>query len=390
VGSPNRKPEPELEPEPGTGTGTRNSEPRTRTRNRNPNPELGTPNPNPEPRTPNPEPNPLSTIIVSVILHVLNGDALRSKLEQSSVQGTLAVWADALHDGPVPQGLSDDELARLRARHFAGLMGEPEDRVVEMALGWNAALARYGEFDEVVFWFEHDLFDQLILLRHLHWLSTIDAGTTRFSLICIGSFPGVANFTGLGPLSPEQLATLPGVRRPITPVHIALGREAWPLFRAPDPMPLLGWMSGDLSPLPFLHGALLRHFEDYPATGDGLSRSERQILRAVRQGEDTFGGIFVACQRMEERIFMGDVTFAPILERLAGGRNPLLTLHEALGDPRSPAVRVTLNDLGEVVLDGGADYVELNGIDRWMGGVHLSPGNLWRWDSAAGILTPDD
>jgi hypothetical protein len=29
---------------------------------------------------------------------------------------------------------------------------------------------------------------------------------------------------------------------------------------------------------------------------------------------------------------------------------------------------------------GEADRVELLGIDRWIGGTHLTPDNAWRWD----------
>ncbi len=36
-------------------------------------------------------------------------------------------------------------------------------------------------------------------------------------------------------------------------------------------------------------------------------------------------------------------------------------------------------------LDRYAEFDEvlfLNGIDRWMGGVHLTPQMLWRWDGS--------
>jgi hypothetical protein len=324
------------------------------------------------------------------VLHVLNGDSTRLGLEQSSVPGTFVVWADALHEGPVPAGLSDDELAALRARHFAALMHEPAEGVLQMALGWNRALSTWSEFDEVVFWLEHDLFDQLILIRHLHWLTTIHTAGTPFSLICIGSFPGMPGFAGLGELSPAQLASLLDQRTPVTRAQMELGREGWRLYRDPDPLPLFDWSRGNLSTLPFLAGALQRHFEDYPSSVDGLSRSERQILTALRGGAQTFAELFRECQAMEERVFMGDVTFWSIVERLASCRNPLVTMNEREGNMLSPSLRVTLDDLSEVVLDGGADHVELNGIDRWMGGVHLSPSNLWRWDNAAQALTRDE
>jgi hypothetical protein len=316
-----------------------------------------------------------------VILHVLNGDATRTKLEQSSVDGVLTVWADALHDGPVPAGLADDELARLRAGYFAGKMNRTEEEVAVMATAWNAALAGYKNFKEVVFWLEHDLFDQLILIRHLHWLTTIDAGATRFSLICIGMFPGEENFTGLGALTSEQLSSLPGARQEIAERQAALGGEAWTRFREPEPLALFEWMTGDLSALPFLHGALVRHFEDYPWKNDGLSRSERQMLTAIRDGAHRFNEIFSVCEAMEERVFMGDLTFWSILQGMARGRNPLVSLSDGAHTLHDSSLRITLTDLGAVVLDQGADHAELNDVDRWAGGVHLSASNMWRWDA---------
>ena len=46
---------------------------------------------------------------------------------------------------------------------------------------------------------------------------------------------------------------------------------------------------------------------------------------------------------------------------------------------RRTAVSVT--EAGRRVLDGAADHVELNGVDRWIGGVHLVGREVpWRWD----------
>ena len=320
-------------------------------------------------------------------LHVLNGDATRLKLERSTVHGEFAVWADPLHDGPVPADISDEDLVRLRAEHFAAQLGEPVDGVLAMVRGWNAALARSEDFDEVIFWLEHDLFDQLILLRHLHWLSAFTAARPTFSLICIGAFPGVHPFFGLGPLTPAQLATLLPDRQAVTHEQIALGREGWTRFRARSPVPLVEWAATDLSALPFVPGALRRHFEDYPSADNGLSRSERQILAALRDGEQTFGELFVACQRMEERVFMGDTIFWSIVRGLAKGRNPLVAIEGSTGAAVTFPTRISLTTLGGVVLDGGADHVDLNGIDRWMGGVHLTTSHVWRWDDKAQTIT---
>ena len=312
------------------------------------------------------------------MLHVLNGDATRLKLERSGVPGKFTVWADALHEGPVPAGVELAELRALRARYFARALGEPEARVLAVATGWDEALGRYADFEEVVFWFEHDLFDQLILIRHLAWLSTIERSTTRFSLICIGSFPGVATFTGLGQLAPEQLATLLPQRAAISEAQIALGQAAWKRFREPKPQPFAELLDADTSALPFLAGAIRRHLEDYPSVSNGLSRSERQILTAVATGAERFGVMFAACQRVEERPYMGDTTFRSIVLALANASQPLLAT--------GPDGAFVITTVGRNVLAGRTDHVTLNGIDRWMGGTHLTTDTLWRAEALFGSL----
>jgi hypothetical protein len=322
------------------------------------------------------------------VLHVLNGDATRWQLERSTVGGAATVWADVLHDGPTPAGLSADDFRQVRARHLASRFGQPEPDVLAGLRGWDSALERFYEHDEVVFWFEHDLFDQLILVRHLHWLSTIEQGSTCFKLICIGAFPGIENFTGLGQLTPSQLSTLLPQRQTITAEQIRAGRQAWDLFRADDPEPLQAWLQDGVQPLPFVAGAMRRHFEDYPSTRDGLARSERQMLVAIAEGHHTFGEMFRAGQVMEERVYMGDATFWAILKGLATATEPLVTLTDDVAGilglavpPRSTTIDLT--EAGRAVLEGDADHVELNGIDRWMGGVHLTADRCWRSDGEA-------
>ena len=80
---------------------------------------------------------------------------------------------------------------------------------------------------------------------------------------------------------------------------------------------------------------------------------------------------------------MGDWSFWTVIRRLAQGRNPLLSAalpREEMPSGREP---VALTDAGRRVLAGEADHVALNGIDRWIGGVHLTPSNCWRWNGAS-------
>jgi RNA polymerase sigma factor (sigma-70 family) len=323
--------------------------------------------------------------LVPRMLHVLNGDSTRGIMERSDIPGTYTVWADVLHEGPVPGDLDDDRFREIRLRYLSAM-----DRWVKPDEGeaqyraWDERLASFADYDEVVLWFEHDLFDQLILIRHLDWFARRDLGRTTLSLICVGEFPGVEGFAGLGELSPDQLASLLGTRQRVTVRQTELARVGWRAFTSTDPTSIERLLERDTSALPFLGGALVRFLEEYPAVGSGLPRTERQILDGLTRGITTPVDLFLDSQKLEERIFMGDATFWLRLEALASGPRPLIRL---VGQPTHrafPKGEVALTDNGRRVAAGEADWVALDGIDRWLGGVHLVGHEVpWRWDARA-------
>lgn len=318
------------------------------------------------------------------MLHVLNGDSTRYLIERSEIPGTPAVWADVLHEGPVPADLDDELFRQVRARYIASTGWASYEEAIEQHRRWDARLETFPEYEELVLWFEHDLFDQLILIRHLHWLGRRELGATVASLICIGEFPGVEPFHGLGQLTPDQLASLLGTRQRVTMRQMELGRMAWRAFTSSDPTSIERLLQRDTSALPFLAGALTRFLEEYPAVGSGLPRTEKQILVSVSQGISTPADLFAGLPQLEERVFMGDSTFWTRVESLARGPQPLIRLEGEPTQEAFPVLTISLTDAGRRVLAGDADWVELNGIDRWLGGVHLQGREpAWRWDPIA-------
>lgn len=141
------------------------------------------------------------------VLHVMNGDVAARLLERSVVVGAVTVWADVLHDGPVRPDLSSARLRELRARFVSRSGFISYEDALGRAERWDEWLESFADYDEVVLWFEHDLFDQLLLIRQLDWFGRRDLGGSKLSLICIGEFDGVPDFIGLGQLTPEQLAS---------------------------------------------------------------------------------------------------------------------------------------------------------------------------------------
>lgn len=316
-------------------------------------------------------------------LHVANGSSVTTTLAAAGVPGTLSIWADPLHDGPVPGGLDDDALMEVRRQHHAPstAAADPENDMRH----WREAIANHHAYDELVLWFEHDLFDQLNLIQLLPFIRAHVPASKTVSLICVGAFQGYPHFHGLGELQAPDLASLFPTRQPVTAAQYNLADEAWRAFREPTPEALDALVGAPEaarhdSALPFLARALRRFLEDYPWTRDGLSRTERRLMTLASERRADWPAVFPRMIEGEDAYYVTDTELIALTESLAGGSTPLLA--ETNGS-------LSITPAGRDVLDGRADRVALCGIDRWFGGVHLEGRAVpWRWDAGRDRIVP--
>jgi hypothetical protein len=322
-------------------------------------------------------------------LHITNGDSAAAIMRKAGFDGEILPWRDALHEGPVSAQLSLTELSHLRAHFIADKGWAAFKDVAAQMTARDQLLASAAGFERVALWFEHDLFDQLQLLQLLAWFADHDRGRARLDLLCIDRFPGISDFGGLGELKPEQVASLRGHERPVTAAQLSLGKAGFEAFGAGEPQALVEFLQRDLSPLPHLHAALARMLEEYPWQGDGLPRSRRQLLWSVKTCGGDLAAMFRVCTYMEAARYLGDVVFLDYADDLAEASEPALHFIESTStEERSPWQQlVLLTRFGEQLLTGAADFVDANGINRWIGGVHLKR-DSWRYSPATKTLLP--
>jgi hypothetical protein len=323
--------------------------------------------------------------------HVTNGDMTGDTLAQRFPGDALVAWRDVLHEGPIPSGVDDVELRSIRAAFLVEQgWGEAADVLAQLTAR-DEALARYREFDEVVLWFEHDLYDQLQLIQILDRLPGSAESETAISMICIDAFPGVEPFHGLGQLNGEQLASLFPTRQPVTDEQLTLARETWAAVRSPEPSKIQHLLDRGIDALPYLPAALKRYLEQLPAVDTGLSRTEQQILDGLQDGVKTPVELFAVAMEQEEHPFMGDLTFFDYLARLGGAPSPLVQRDDQSAMAPLPASRdltsflnqrLQLTDRGRAIQARNVDQAG-EPADRWLGGVFIQRGHSgWRWDPA--------
>lgn len=77
-----------------------------------------------------------------------------------------------------------------------------------------------------------------------------------------------------------------------------------------------------------------------------------------------------------------------MIRRLTEAPDPLLHADHTNSGRIDRSTPLRLTATGARVLAGEADHIALNGIDRWIGGVHLHGRHpRWRWDEGTEAVT---
>ncbi|MBB3110816.1 hypothetical protein FHS18_002883 [Paenibacillus phyllosphaerae] len=323
------------------------------------------------------------------MLHIVNGDAVAEKLKQGVVQGDILVWREVYPEGPVFLQPEEADHRRIRATYLDQAMGIPQEEFTRLSEAQERQLAEFRHYDEVVLWFEHDLFDQTMLAYLLHWFEHQNMGKTKLSLLCIGSYPGIELFRGLGQLSVQQMGTLAGTWHPLGSAELALGSRLWEAYTGSDLAPLAELLESDLSALPFAKEAFMAHLSRLPSARNGLGSVEQLTLEYVAGGLQEPFKLFDQVGGVLHQLGMGDLQYWHCLRTLTLGEAPLLRLEGEADFPGfkdSPVPfgqsRLSLTETGEQVLRGELDYMEIADVDRWFGGYHLiGKDTPWQWDT---------
>lgn len=345
------------------------------------------------------------------LLHVTNGDTAANLISSSNIGGRVLPWRDPMHHGPFPGNYSLDEVSRIRLAYLSGdescasLIAQ--NRLQELGCSTSAELNGFEErnqrlsgpsLSEIVFWFEHDLLDQLQLLQLLDFFAHQQSTAPSLSMVCIDEFDGIDNFRGLGQLSTEQIASLLPHKTPVTSQQLDVASKGWAAFCHNSPIELQSFLESNQTELPFLNNALRRHCQEYPWISDGLSRTERQLLGLIKKGVDRPEQLFVQNMENESALFIGDSRTYSHLKMLCqepvplvlcnGGANFVHPYEQSADASTFNEQRFQLSEFGEQLLAGSGSAATVREYDCWLGGVHLQHyQGMWFWDDQGGQFT---
>jgi hypothetical protein len=301
-------------------------------------------------------------------LHITNGDSAVHNLKSAGFTGTFLPIRDAYHVGPL---LPDDDFLAVpsaRCRYIVEQGWASAEQVRLLQTERRGILSDLESYAGIYLWFEHDLYDQLQLLRVLHFLSQTAVDINRVSLIVTDQY--------LGEADDQTCQELLRFQELLTREHLQLGQHIWQQLTAPSPADWPKMLDLELDVLPFVPSALQRFFAEFPAVRNGLGLSAQTALESLSEPIQA-GRLFARAQAREAARFMGDTQFFNMLESMMQGPAALLRASAEVPLMEEPSQIVHLTELGQQVVFGQVHYMDVCEPDFWLGGVHISSGQLW-------------
>ena len=309
------------------------------------------------------------------MIHLHNGDSVAITARRALLPGRHVPFRESLISGPVRSGLRQNEWVEERARFGAPYFGEHLLRLRNDLLEQEQLLDAIRDDEEIVLWFEHDLF---CLTNFLYLLVRLSKARRLSAVWCPRA---------LGTMTEEELVTTYMSRAAVPPLMLRIAAEAWKEYTAPDATALNRFVLQDWPDFPFLRDGMTLHAMRFPSTRNGLGEVEQRAMSAIDAGATDFGSLFARFDANPPRYGFGDGEFLRHLRRLASCAVPMIAINES-SDTMPLKALFGITPAGRKVLAGEADFIELNNADLWLGGVHLTNEALWRWDPVAREVRP--
>jgi hypothetical protein len=290
------------------------------------------------------------------------------------------VHHDLLSCGPLPVLDSLDDWREVRESYLRSLdIDGPSLSFAEQDRDLLTNQERLRSAETITLWLGTGLAEQLMLVWVIALLRKLGADAGRCRIVQF-NLDRKHEVVAVGVLDPLRFKAHPPPTG-LTESAIQEATTAWKAVTAPEPDDLLAFLAARQGSLRFLRRALSSLLHHYPDLSTGLNVWEYQLLRYVRdEGPKATRAIgYTMGHDMDFPEWMADSYLFQRLHHLGNSAlpRPLLTLSGDTKQMRGTEVRLTHH--GEAILAGKGNAVEWNGIDDWVGGVHLDSRNGRVW-----------
>lgn len=212
------------------------------------------------------------------ILHITNGDSTTNYLKKLNFQGDFITWREMLCEGKTSTDVGSEHFWKSRFDFLKQSYKVTKKQFIDLTLKEYRNLCNHKSQEEIVLWFEYDLFCQINMIAVISWLKRYRKGR-KISLVCSGEVKGSNKLLGLAELTEKQLKTQYQNKTELTIDDIEYADYVWQLYCSDNPIKLQNvYQYQQNTTFKYLIDSLLVHLQRFPSIGNGLNNVENSIL----------------------------------------------------------------------------------------------------------------
>ncbi len=250
-------------------------------------------------------------------LHIVNGDSTAAILQQSSLSGHLLVWREMLCEGPLAKNIDSDLFWTQRYAYFEENYQISRIEYFDKTIKEILKIHEIADYEEVVLWFEYDLFCQINLLGLLTYLLNYYNKSVRYRLVCVGH-KSLNNKHLLSDYSPEEYSLLYENRLKISRNDLRFAQEAWQVYATNKKEQLKSFDFSVNKKFPYLSKAIAAHLNRFPDKTN-LNQQQKKILSLIAHQKLTKKDLLhqlLTWQREKTVYGFGDLQYDKMIDHL--------------------------------------------------------------------------
>jgi hypothetical protein len=217
------------------------------------------------------------------ILHITNGDITTNYLKKLNYSGNFITWREMLCEGKTTSDIGSESFWKNRYEFFKTSYKVSKQKFIDYTVKEYRNLCKQKSQDEIVLWFEHDLFCQINMIAVISWLKRYRKDY-QISLVCSGEVKGSKKKLGLSQLNEAQINQHFKNRVELNQDDIAYADYIWQLYCSDSPLRLeTVYKFNPMSPFKYLATAIEAHLQRFPSIKNGLNNIENSILETAHQ-----------------------------------------------------------------------------------------------------------
>ena len=249
-------------------------------------------------------------------LHITNGDNFTERLRKLKYKGEIITWREMLCEGKTETNVGSEAFWKTRFEFLHKNYNVSKSWFVEKTLKEYRSLCNHKQQDEIILWFEFDLFCQINMLAVLSWLKT-HRRHAEISLVCSGYQEDGQTLLGLSDLSDAQVDELYKKKIVLTQDDIEYADYVWQLYCSDNPIRLENLTDYENYHFEYLENAIKAHLKRFPTIKNGLNELENRILQiADEEKPASKKALMGAILKNQGWYGFGDTQFQRILQNL--------------------------------------------------------------------------